>query len=63
MLIVDPPGGWRYGFPLPYAPDEGESLRDWLVRMGYPEQEADFAAKHCRWWQQNPDGVNPQEIK
>lgn len=48
--IYDPPSGWRYGFPKPYAPLDGESLVDTLVRDGYPRQMAeDFGAKYCRF--------------
>lgn len=38
-LMYDPPSGWRYGFPRPYKPLEGESLGDTLRRDGYPEVE------------------------
>jgi hypothetical protein len=48
-ILYDPPGGWRYGFPRAYAPFEGETLTDTLVRDGYPESEADFAARYCRF--------------
>ena len=41
MLIYDPPSGWRYGFPKPYAPQEGETLEDTLRRDGYPQTEID----------------------
>ena len=34
--VYDPPEGWRYGFPKLYRPLEGESLRDTLIRDGYP---------------------------
>lgn len=37
--MYDPPSGWRYGFPRPYRPLEGESLSDTLRRDGYPENE------------------------
>lgn len=48
-LFYDPPSGWRYGFPKPYKPLPGESFRDTLIRDGYPEAEADFACRHCRF--------------
>lgn len=48
-MDYDPPSGWRYGFPRPYLPKEGESLRDTLIRDGYPEKDADFACKYCRF--------------
>lgn len=48
-LIYDPPSGWRYGFPRPYNPLPNESLKDTLIRDGYPEKEAEFGAKYCRF--------------
>ncbi len=49
MLFYDPPSGWRYGFPRPYEPLEGETVAQTLIRDGYPEGEADFASKYCRF--------------
>lgn len=46
-LVYDPPQGWLYGFPKPYRPLVGESVRDTLVRDGYPSNLADFGSKHC----------------
>ena len=50
--MVDPPSGWKYGFPKIYQclPEEGhppENLDWWLKQNGYPAREM-----HC--WQQNP---------
>lgn len=39
MTLYDPPSGWKYGFPKPYLPREGESLAETLRRDGYPEHE------------------------
>lgn len=49
MLLYDPPSGWRYGFPRPYLPHDGETLAQTLIRNGYPEAEAEFGSKHCRF--------------
>jgi hypothetical protein len=50
MLIYDPPSGWKYGFPKPYLPQEGESLEQTLLRDGYPQREIDNGgAKYCRF--------------
>lgn len=51
-MIIDPPGGWRYGFPKQYDPLPGETLVDWLVREGFPKQEVEWAVKYCRSWEQ-----------
>jgi hypothetical protein len=36
MIWVDPPEGWRYGFPAIYDPDTDGQMSDWIVRKGYP---------------------------
>ena len=42
-VMIDPPNGWRYGFPkmLPLIPKEGKNfrLKDWLIQEGYPPHE------------------------
>lgn len=51
MLIIDPPSGWRFGFPRPYNNPNNLPLEDWLRQEGYPEYELEWgAAKHCRFW-------------
>lgn len=52
IRMIDPPGGWRYGFPRVLNLKDGETIREWLTRCGYPEQELDFAMKHLRSWTQ-----------
>ncbi len=47
--MVDPPSGWKYGFPKE-IPDDVEDFRQWLIDNGYPESEVDFGMKHCRYW-------------
>ena len=51
MRIIDPPGGWRYGFPKLYNPKQDETLAQWLVREGYPPQEVEWAINHLRTWE------------
>lgn len=41
MKFYDPPSGWQYGFPKPFNPRPGESIRDTLIRDGYPPELAD----------------------
>lgn len=36
MMWVDPPEGWKYGFPAIYDPKMDGNMRDWVVRKGYP---------------------------
>lgn len=46
MLIVDPPSGWKYGFPQPLELDYEAQLK----RSSYPRQDVDFALRHSRYW-------------
>lgn len=54
-LIIDPPSGWKYGFPKPIPEEiiyEGSGLEDWLIEQGYPESEIHLA-KYSRYWESN----------
>lgn len=48
---VDPPSGWRYGFPKQW--DGKGNMTDWLVQNGYPKREIDRMGDFffCRSWQ------------
>ena len=52
VTIIDPPSGWRYGFPREYAPLPGESFADTLQRYGYPEADIGLAEKYSRYWEE-----------
>lgn len=47
-FIVDPPSGWKYGFPKELKP--GVKYEDLLRSSGYPEKEIEFAIKYSRSW-------------
>ena len=49
-IMIDPPSGWRHGFPLPYDEAADGPMRDFLLRFGYPEKDVDFALKYIRCW-------------
>jgi hypothetical protein len=50
--MIDPPGGWRYGFPKPLPDHTPEfDLRQWLIDNGYPEADVELALKHSRYWE------------
>jgi hypothetical protein len=54
IKLVDPPSGWKYGFPKQYIESDGlepKDLKEWLVRNGYPQSEIDSLGKHfyCQW--------------
>lgn len=53
-LIIDPPNGWKYGFPKPLSQDvlqDKERLTIWLMLQGYPEKEIPLAVKYSRYWE------------
>jgi len=51
--MIDPPSGWRYGFPK-VLPDDVENVLEWLVSEGYPQSEIDVCGRHfyCRYWEE-----------
>ncbi len=38
---VDPPSGWRYGFPRLYDPSKDGPMWAWMIAHGYPKALAD----------------------
>ena len=60
--MIDPPEGWKYGFPKPlpddWAPsDDSYSTNEWLVSQGYPQMLIDkYQGKlYCRFWERGTD--------
>ena len=52
-INVDPPSGWRWGFPKVYdRVEHGDDVIAWLVREGYPQAEIDRMGDHfyVRQW-------------
>lgn len=49
-VMIDPPSGWKYGFPKE-LPQDVQDIRQWFIDNGYPEKDVDFAMKHCRQWE------------
>ena len=50
QLWVDPPSGWKYGFPKVW---DGEGkMTDWLIENGYPQKEIDSCGDYffVRQW-------------
>jgi len=56
---IDPPSGWKYGFPKP-IPDDVVDFEDWLVSEGYPRAEIDKMDDYffCRQWESEDDQSN-----
>jgi len=53
---IDPPSGWKYGFPK-VLPEGVENVMEWLVENGYPQWEIDRCGKHfhCGHWEEEID--------
>ena len=56
QTMIDPPEGWRYGFPKPlhdefYTLGEDFDLSRWLINEGYPEKDIELALKYSRYWE------------
>ena len=60
-LWVDPPSGWRYGFPKVWDSDISPDRLFWMVEMGYPQAEIDRYGDYfiVRSWpyNQEPDNI------
>jgi len=56
-IWVDPPEGWRYGFPAIYDPEKDGQMRDWIISKGYPakliQEYGDSWAVRC-WSAEEP---------
>ena len=53
ITIIDPPSGWKYGFPKPIPEDRRKDSMVWLVEQGYPQEEIDSLGEYffCRYWE------------
>lgn len=51
--IIDPPSGWKYGFPKVLPDEQKNRTLEWLVENGYPQEEIDSCGKYfyCRYWE------------
>jgi len=57
VLVIDPPSGWKYGFPKPVPKnhEKDEVLSAWLIEQGYPEKDIEHALKYSRYWETTVD--------
>jgi hypothetical protein len=53
VMMIDPPSGWKYGFPKVMPDPRPEDTRAWLIANGYPEKEILSYGDHfyCRYWE------------
>lgn len=59
-MMIDPPGGWKYGFPKEFDLDTDDpvELKDWLIENGYPKSQIEKweeITNHCRYWYEDKD--------
>lgn len=47
--MIDPPEGWKYGFPKE-LPEDVENVREWLVEQGYPREKLKLASLGTWHW-------------
>jgi hypothetical protein len=53
VTYIDPPSGWKYGFPKPLPDPKPENIIEWLISQGYPQKEIDSFGEHfySRYWE------------
>lgn len=53
VMMVDPPSGWKYGFPKVFTGEPGNAV-EWLVANGYPQREVDACGDYfyIRMWEE-----------
>ena len=59
-LWIDPPSGWRYGFPKIWDPVAEPDLKVWLIQSGYPESEVNFGLQYYRQWVADAPELQPE---
>jgi len=56
VMMIDPPEGWKYGFPkaMPKVFDTYGEQEDWLISQGYPLSVINSYGDYfyCRYWEQ-----------
>lgn len=64
MTIIDPPVGWRYGFPKPIPEDRKKDTTVWLVEQGYPQKLIDEYGEFfiCRYWEDDSHKEQQKEL-
>jgi hypothetical protein len=57
VTYIDPPSGWKYGFPMALPDPAPEKMLEWLLEQGYPQFEIDKLGKnfYCRYWQEEAE--------
>lgn len=62
-IWVDPPEGWKYGFPAVFDTANDGTMHEWIVKKGYPAQlieEYGTAWAVRAWAAEEPKGDNDE---
>ena len=64
MTIIDPPGGWKYGFPKPIPEERRNDTTNWLIEQGYPKELISEYGEYffCRYWQEDSHKEQQKEL-
>ena len=54
VKMIDPPSGWKYGFPKALPDSEPVNIIEWLAENGYPQEEIDRLGEYFffRQWEE-----------
>jgi hypothetical protein len=52
ITYIDPPMGHLYGFPKKLILQDGETIKDFLIKYGYPEEYIEIGLKYYRTWEE-----------
>lgn len=57
VTYIDPPSGWKYGFPKVLPEEAKGRVLDWLVENGYPKKVIDSYGDHfySRYWSEEKE--------
>ena len=65
VLVIDPPEGWRFGFPkIVPAWLKPENLDAWVVQQGYPRIMRDAGCRELTlrlWYKEVPQSELPPD--
>ena len=56
FMWVDPPSGWKYGFPKLWNQVKHPDMRAWMTLHGYPDDGAEWRNR-VRCWDATRDEV------
>lgn len=57
--MIDPPSGWKYGFPKLLPESRKKDVKIWLVEQGYPQEEINRLGKQffCGYYEVDEKAV------